>query len=317
MAFNKTFVNTNGTDLTAHDVKWLVPTGQTTMEVFGNRATGIGGLSGSFDCNYLNETFADKHYAIASFVSNPSDYHGVAIRVQSGANSFYYAIRNITGGVFAGEMIAGTATDWDAGQTGWGATDTVELHVDATTATTIHLKRNGSTIATYTSKSALSGGRAGICAAGVLDGAGISAWEGGDIGAGSSFSLTVDSGSLALEGQNVALVFSDALTLPVTAGQAALEGQEIPFILTQPGTDADMAIEGQSISLLAQSQISVTAGELCLQGQSITTLAALSLTVDAGAMALDGRLIELTATGIASLGDGGGVTFTGRRRRRH
>jgi len=126
--------------------------------------------------------------------------------------------------------------------------------------------------------------------------------------------ITVDYGGLCLEGQTVNLLASDLAVMPVTHGQLALEGQELPFILTQPGDDTDLVLEGQQIALLAQALIDVASGDLCLEGQQVGLLASVAIMVDAGQMALDGRLVDLVATGIAANGDGG--LLINRRRRR-
>lgn len=121
-------------------------------------------------------------------------------------------------------------------------------------------------------------------------------------GGGGGATLTVDSGSLALEGQNVGLISTDALTLPVTAGQMALEGQEVPFILTTVGTEGQLALEGQQVALLAQSTMGVTEGQLALEGQNISLLTALTLVVDSGQLALGQGDVNLVASGISGTG---------------
>jgi hypothetical protein len=108
-----------------------------------------------------------------------NDNVGVAVRVQSGANSFYYAFRySPSATVFAGEVIAGNGTDWDAGQAGFAVGDTIELAIDSAVTTTVYLKKNGTTVATYTSKSALSGGRPGVCSYSNIGTFGLDSWEG-------------------------------------------------------------------------------------------------------------------------------------------
>lgn len=178
--------NFNGTGsilLTAYSANWLLPVGGISCQINSAGTAATGSDNGAFCANYYNTTVASKHYS-KGLIATRNDYHGVAIRVQSAANSFYYAIVSAAGSCFAGEHIAGTPTDWDAGQTGWVDGDTVELHVDAAVDTTILLKRNGTTIATYTGKNALSGGKFGVCTANALNGAGVDSWEGGDVASG-------------------------------------------------------------------------------------------------------------------------------------
>lgn len=182
--YNKTFVAADNTLLTTHDADWVASSGAPPgLEVSGNTASGTNS-GGSFNSNRLNQAVADKHYAIATPHASYAEYVGITIRHQSAANSFYYAIKRNDGVVFCGELIAGSATDWDAGTAGFGSGDTYELHIDATTGTTIYLKKNGTTVTTFTSKSALSGGSVGICAVNVTDSQGLSAWEGGDVAGG-------------------------------------------------------------------------------------------------------------------------------------
>lgn len=180
MAFTDTFTGTDGTELPTYNVKWVTPSGGTAMEVLGGTATGT--VSGGvFNSNYYNDTFADKHYAIGTLaVGLDGGFHGITIRAQANGD-FFYAIVEV-GTCFAGEYVGGTGVDWDGGQSGWAGGDTVELHVDATTSTTVHLKRNGTIIQTYTGKNALTGGKAGVVSINVVDGTGINAWEGGDVG---------------------------------------------------------------------------------------------------------------------------------------
>lgn len=124
--------------------------------------------------------------------------------------------------------------------------------------------------------------------------------------------LTVDSGSLALQGFDVALIFDEAYVIPVEHAQLALEGQEIPFILSQPGADAEMVLEGQDIQLLTVAHLDVDHGELALAGQDVGLHLTAGITVTAGQLALVGQVINLLATGLPSLGN---AMVTRRRRR--
>lgn len=179
----RTFTGVDGTDLPALDAIWATPTGGNSMEVSGNTACGT---TLDFCCNYDSGTFADKHFSKAIPHASFANYAGPAIRIQAGANSFYYAVRQNDGTVFAGQCITGTPTDWDSGQTGWtpGGSDDCELAVDPTTSTTILLKRAGVTIATFTSKSALAGGKPGVCSTQVTNSQSILSIETGDVGGG-------------------------------------------------------------------------------------------------------------------------------------
>lgn len=177
--YTDTFTNSNSTALTAHNANWAVPTGATGCRVFNNTAVSS---SGNDSVNYWNQAVGAAQYAKTTFVSGQLEPAcGPAVRVQSGADSYFYALVNTSGTVFCGQCIAGTATNWDSGQTGWAAGDTVELHTDPSTSTTFHLKRNGTTIATYTGKSALSGGFVGIAVNSNFQAVGADNWEGGDV----------------------------------------------------------------------------------------------------------------------------------------
>lgn len=131
-----------------------------------------------------------------------------------------------------------------------------------------------------------------------------------------AYSLTVDSADATGEGQSVAmpiampvtagqatlnpydvpLLFTAAYVLTLTHGQATMEGQEIPFILTHPYTDAEIAAEGQSVTLLSELLISVDAGEATGEGQSISP--ALAILIDSADASGEGSLITLTGIGV-------------------
>lgn len=184
MAYTETFEGTPGADLPVHNTVWQTSTGGTTAEISsdGHSFQATSG-AGNPDANYYNNTFADKHYSKGTLVASPTGAAGVTIRHQTGTNAFYYAIWDQgTTNVFVGEYSAGTPTDWVGGAnlTGFVGGDVIELAVDPTTSTTILLKRNGTTHTTFTSKSALSLGKAGVCAF-LGSSATLADWEGGDV----------------------------------------------------------------------------------------------------------------------------------------
>lgn len=133
------------------------------------------------------------------------------------------------------------------------------------------------------------------------------------LSAGSSFSLTVDHAQAAANPYDVNLIFDAAYVIPVTVGQASMEGQEIPFIVTQPGTEGSAAAQGQDVTLLAQALISVDYGGAAAQGQNITLLDVLSITVEHGQGVFSPSFINTTATGLVVAS---GVVLYARRRRR-
>lgn len=110
-----------------------------------------------------------------------------------------------------------------------------------------------------------------------------------------SETITVDSASLALEPQNVSLLFDEAYVIPVVNASMVLESQEIPFILSQPGTHGELALQGQDINLLAQALIAVDNGSLALTGQDVTLtfVDARTLAVDSASYVLSGQVVAL------------------------
>jgi|SRR6185295_356540 len=198
-SFNGTFNDT----LTTYSANWSNVVGTIRITISpGIRPDNASNFSGY---RWNADTFADKHYAkgVATDVSpgvNASAGVGPAIRCQSGASSFYYCVTFGTGPkAFNGECITGTGTDWDSGQT-IAAGDTIEIGVDPTTATTILFKRNGSLTATYTSKSALSAGSAGVCGFDSDGGVQMTSWEGGDVAGGGGGAASKGVASMTLVG---------------------------------------------------------------------------------------------------------------------
>jgi hypothetical protein len=121
---------------------------------------------------------------------------------------------------------------------------------------------------------------------------------------GSGFSMSVDAGSLALSGEVVNMPFTAEYSIPVTHAPMALEGQEVPFILTQPGPDTELALEGSDIVFLTQLVAPVDAGALALQGYDVGLLQAATLQVDAAQLVLGQGDITLAATGVAATASG-------------
>lgn len=316
--YNKTFVGTNGVDLTAHDADWVVPTSSFTLEIFGNTATGTDN-GGTFNLNYLNQTFASKHYAKGT-IPTRQDYHGVAIHCQTTFNA-YYAIVASDGTCYAGEIISGTPTDWDAGQTGWLDGDTVELWDDPTTAGTIHLKRTRSavttTIQTYTGKTTLTGGMAAVAAVNVQFGSGVSAWEGGDVAAGSPYTLTADQGSYSLTGQAATLKKGSVLTSD--QGSYALNGQDATLTYVPAGatftlTAAQGSYDVIGSNALVDSEVDADTSSYAMTGFAANLGKGYKVTADQGAyvlLGLDGELISSAHGSKIVIADSGTYTLTG------
>ena len=177
MAFTDSFTNTNGTDLPVHDAAWTDAGDANVLEIQGNEVKGATS-GGIFAAYYYNQTFATKHYAKLRITA--TRFIGPGIRMATGQN-YYYCFGAIADTTYPGEVIAGSATDWDAGQAAVNDNDVLELHVDAAVEGTVYYKVNGATIATYTGKTALTGGRAGIAGYLLANPTGDD-WEGGDVG---------------------------------------------------------------------------------------------------------------------------------------
>jgi hypothetical protein len=181
MAFTDSFTNANGTDLVVHNAKWIRRSqADEVLEIQSNAVSNI-----PFEeigaAYYYNETFNSKHYSKCKYLSNLTV--GPAIRVDEGVWpnwSCYYCFPDDK--IYNGEMINDTGTDWDSGLTLPDVNSIIELTVDATTEGTVHYKDDGTTVATYTGKTALTGGRAGLSKYGNITGAAIDDWEGGDVG---------------------------------------------------------------------------------------------------------------------------------------
>lgn len=148
---------------------------------------------------YYDETFNSKHYAevdIAYANNNQYEGTGPGIRIQTGADSGYYCIarcRPNSGNVriYVGQYIAGSNTHWEQDISGFNVGDRLGFEIDSATETTVHLMLNDVIDTTYTSKSALSGGKAGLSAYVAVTHIHQASdnWEGGDIGGGGSLLL--------------------------------------------------------------------------------------------------------------------------------
>jgi len=174
---SESFTGTDGTS--PPNANWTNRMATIVIQTNGFR----GGSNGGNSAYWNADTFNDKHYAKAKAVASAvGGARGPAIRIQSGANSFFYCLRDNDGKTYNGEAIAGGLTDWDAGLTAPALGTVLELHIDITTATTIYYKEAGVTKATYTGKNALTGGASGVGAFDTHTGTYGDDWEGGDVG---------------------------------------------------------------------------------------------------------------------------------------
>lgn len=194
------FTDTDGTELSSHDSNWVKEsTGSSAnVETRNNQAQTDGlEISSISTAYYYNQTFAAAHYAKVTLITQGlGGAAGPGVRFQASAHSFFYCFFNEDGNVYNGEVVTGSYTDWDGGQsTVPGANDTYSLEVDGSTTTTIYYKVNGSTVATYTGKNALTAGFPGICyflTFGSGDGFRLDDWEGADVAGGGSKVLPHD-----------------------------------------------------------------------------------------------------------------------------
>src|SRR3989344_5501323 len=159
--YTDSFTDTDATNLETHNSNWVLVDGSAgDWKIYSNEARNIN--AADFSAYYYNQAFNSKHYSQLENAGSTNIAYGAgpAIRVQAGANYFYCFI--FDSAVYNGEVINGSATDWDGGQAAPNESDVMRIEVDATTETTILYKVNGATIQTYTGKSNLSGGRAGV-----------------------------------------------------------------------------------------------------------------------------------------------------------
>lgn len=105
--------------------------------------------------------------------------------------------------------------------------------------------------------------------------------------------------SLALEGTDVGLLADDSVVMAVEHRQMALEGQQIPFIYSNPGTEGQLALHAQDIVLSAVSILPIDVGSLAMAGQEVDLRFGgnVSLTLDQNSIAFAPSIVGLTATG--------------------
>jgi len=182
----ETFTGTDGTS--PPNANWTNRMNTIVIQTNGFR----GGSSGGNAAYWNADAFDAAHYSQAKLVatSTGANARGPAIRIQSGANSFFYCLRDNDGNTYNGESVAGSLTDWDAGIAAGALSVVHQIAVDQTTATTIYYKKDGVTAATYTGKNALSGGAAGVCSFNAATTDYGDDWEGGDVGGGVSYTET-------------------------------------------------------------------------------------------------------------------------------
>jgi hypothetical protein len=171
---------------------WATPTGATGWTVASGAVKG--GSAGDFSVSYYNNTTTSEHYSKAVLGgSNDGGANGVAVRVQSGSNSCYYAMYDAASqSIYVGILSSGSGTDYGSAVTGFALGDLLELSVVGSgTSTVLTLKKNGTTQATYDHATYgtiddLTGGFTGLCGYAACN-VTLDTWEGGDVSAGATF----------------------------------------------------------------------------------------------------------------------------------
>src|SRR3990172_5209024 len=110
MAYTDTFTGTNGTELSAYNANWVDAGDGVNMQINNNTVETTGG---AFHGYYYNQTFASKHYG--KLTIKGGRFIGPAIRMAAGAN-YYYCFGSVSSNSYPGQVVAGSATDWDSGQ---------------------------------------------------------------------------------------------------------------------------------------------------------------------------------------------------------
>jgi len=198
--YSTDFEGTPGTLIPTFDPNFATHTGGVSCKISADGHALAGNTPGGpsdFCGNYYTGTVGDAQFSRGTLTTDTACVPVVTIRNQAGAVSFFYALWVPGTGAFAGEMVAGSATDWEGNIAGFGAGDTIEIAADVTTATTIYLKRNGTVIRTYTGKNALSGGKVGFGDFHHTDAA-LNSWTGGDVSTGTAYTLPVETTMLPI-----------------------------------------------------------------------------------------------------------------------
>jgi hypothetical protein len=187
--YTESFTATDGT-LVSSLSGWTKYSGSASPQITNNRCSPPENNppnTSNIAIAYYNTAVSAAQFSritISAFTLTGDGAIGVAIRVQSNADSAFYA-NYYDGTVYCAELINGEATDW-TGVSGFAVGDTIELASDATTSTTIYLKKNGTVVETYTGKNALSGGYVGVSSWRYNTETQGDSWEGGDVSAGAT-----------------------------------------------------------------------------------------------------------------------------------
>ncbi len=222
MAYTDNFTTAETVALETHDANWVASLGAMTALSTDVCATDTGGHNGY----YYNQTFASAHYSQTK--ASSGNYGGPCVRGAASGN-YYYCYASLSANSYCGEVVSGSASDWDSGQASVSAGDVTRLEIDSSTTTTIYYKVNGSTVATFTSKSALSGGRAGVSGYGGGSPQ-FDDWEGGDVGV-SAVSVTLDPATATATAIALANVNAPVTRVMDTASLIAIA---IPFSVSAP-----------------------------------------------------------------------------------
>lgn len=172
---------------------WGTMSGEVTFAVVANQCTPTGGL-GSDAANYYNNVFGNDQYsqfvlkALSGGTPSTDSGGGPAVRCSTSARTYYRiiihaaasnntVIAKFVAGAFS--LVSGYAT------VPWAVNDVVRVEVSGTRIT---VKRNGSSVLSFTDSS-IASGVAGIDYSSAITGFTIDDWEGGDLSAARRFIL--------------------------------------------------------------------------------------------------------------------------------
>jgi hypothetical protein len=141
-------------------------------------------------------------------------------------------------------------------------------------------------------------------------GAAIGVYDSG----GTGYTLTADSGSFTLAGQDVSLLAGRLLD--AASGTYTLTGQDVGLLrgLLLAADSGGFTLTGQDVGLLASRLLGADSGSFTLAGQDVTLtynpLTGYTLTADSGSFTLTGQDVSLLASRLLGAGSGS-FTLTG------
>jgi hypothetical protein len=133
---------------------------------------------------------------------------------------------------------------------------------------------------------------------------------GQDVSLAHGWVVAVDGASYSISGQDVTL--AKGLTVSVDAGSYAVTGQDVSLTKTWLlGVDSgSYAITGQDVALSRDLPLAVDAGSYSIAGQDVTLSHGWAVSVDAGSYSISGQDVTLTKTWLLNV-DAGSYAVTG------